>query len=482
LKNIKKKYDSLSVPVKATFWFTVCNFMLRGISFISVPLFARYLPKEEYGIVTTYNAYRTLLFLFASFELHLGPYARGLIKFKGQEKNYTVMLLIISNLLSLVSFTVIFSLRAWFLALTDLNITILVLTYIVFLFLPAYSCWIYRRRFHYEYKKAVFATIIYSLLVTAVPLVSILLYEKTAILKIESMLIVEVLFCIPFYILSIIRIDWKSWNKDFFRRVLRFIVPFTLPLVFHSLSYMILEQMDRIMVKEMVGAAEAAIYSVAYGIASVVSIFHTSINQVYQPYRYKKMEKGDFSTIRRTSNGLLLIFGCIIVLFVLVSPEAIKILFSDDYLEAIWIMPPITTSIFFMFLYSIFVDIESYYEETKYVMYASLISSLLNIILNYFGILRFGYYACGYTTLVSYIVFAILHYIFMRKVCKKKGIHESIIDKRFIMLISVMLLAVVFIVTLLYSHIFIRYALVFFIFIILLRNRNFIFEIIKGKN
>lgn len=481
MKNIKKKYESLAVPVKATFWFTVCNFFLRGISFISVPLFAKYLPKEEYGIVTTYNAYRSLLFLFASFELHLGPYSRGLIKFRGHERNYTVIILVLSNFLSLVSFIVIFLARERFFFLTDLNSTILILTYLVFWFLPSYYCWIYRRRYQYEYKKAVFATITYSLLVTTIPLVLILLFEKTAILKIETMLIVEVLFCAPFYISSIIRIDWKSWDKDFFRSVVRFIVPFTLPLVFHSLSYMILEQMDRIMVKEMVGAAEAAVYSVAYGIASVVSIFHTSINQVYQPYRYKKLENGDFTAIKKTSNSLLMIFWCIIVLFVLVAPEVIKILFSEDYLEAIWIIPPITTSIFFMFLYTIFVDIESYYEETKYVMYASLISGILNIILNYFGIMRFGYYACGYTTLVSYIVFAILHYIFMRKVCKKKGVNVSIIDKKFILLISLTLLVIVFLVTLLYSQILVRYALAMIMLIVLIRNKNFIIEMIKEK-
>lgn len=134
-----------------------------------------------------------------------------------------------------------------------------------------------------------------------------------------------------------------------------------------------------------------------------------------------------------------------------------------------------------MFLYTIFVDIESYYEETKYVMYASLISGILNIILNYFGIMRFGYYACGYTTLVSYIVFAILHYIFMRKVCKKKGVNVSIIDKKFILLISLTLLVIVFLVTLLYSQILVRYALAMIMLIVLIRNKNFIIEMIKEK-
>ncbi len=62
-------------------------------------------------------------------------------------------------------------------------------------------------------------------------------------------------------------------------------------------------------------------------------------------------------------------------------------------------------SVFFMFLYPLFANIEFYYEKTKFVMVASCSGALLNILLNYIFIGLYGYYAAGYTTLICYMVF-----------------------------------------------------------------------------
>ena len=35
--NITSKYRSLSVQAKAALWFTICSFLQKGISFITVP-------------------------------------------------------------------------------------------------------------------------------------------------------------------------------------------------------------------------------------------------------------------------------------------------------------------------------------------------------------------------------------------------------------------------------------------------------------
>ncbi len=39
--NITSKYCSLSVQAKAALWFTICSFLQKGISFITVPIFTR---------------------------------------------------------------------------------------------------------------------------------------------------------------------------------------------------------------------------------------------------------------------------------------------------------------------------------------------------------------------------------------------------------------------------------------------------------
>lgn len=47
-----EKYHSLNVEVKAILWFTVCSFMQKGISFITVPIFTRLMTLKQYGQFT----------------------------------------------------------------------------------------------------------------------------------------------------------------------------------------------------------------------------------------------------------------------------------------------------------------------------------------------------------------------------------------------------------------------------------------------
>ena len=49
--NITSKYRSLSVQAKAALWFTICSFLQKGISFITVPIFTRLMSTEDlYGL------------------------------------------------------------------------------------------------------------------------------------------------------------------------------------------------------------------------------------------------------------------------------------------------------------------------------------------------------------------------------------------------------------------------------------------------
>lgn len=254
---------------------------------------------------------------------------------------------------------------------------------------------------------------------------------------------------------------------------------FQLPLIFHSLSFLVLAQSDRIMIGGLVGSTEAALYSVAYSLSNVVIIFQTSINQVLKPWRYQKMDNKKYRSISNITNFLLIIIGILLLLFILIAPEIMKFLFNKDYYEAVWTIPPVTMSIYFMFLYSIFIDIESYFLKTKYIMYASVSCALLNIVLNYFGITYFGYYSCAYATLISYILFAILHYFFMKRSCKDAGVYTKIFNSKIIITISIICILLMLLFTFLYSHFIIRLIIFIMILIVCIYKRNIIISQLK---
>ena len=70
VSQIRNKYIGMSVPVKAAFWFTVCNFLQRGISMITTPIFTRMLSTDEYGLYSTYLSWETVLAMVVTLSLY----------------------------------------------------------------------------------------------------------------------------------------------------------------------------------------------------------------------------------------------------------------------------------------------------------------------------------------------------------------------------------------------------------------------------
>jgi len=162
--------------------------------------------------------------------------------------------------------------------------------------------------------------------------------------------------------------------------------------------------------------------------------------------------------------------GCVMAMAF--GPELIKLFATDEYYNAIWVMPPVAASVFFMFLYPLFANVEFYYEKTKFVMVASCSGALLNIVLNYIYIRQYGYYAAGYTTLVCYIVFSVEHYFAYRKIVSNEPELESIYDIRFVILLSCGVLIMMGLMLVGYSNSWLRYIVLVGIVLILLGNRN----------
>ncbi|MBO4923212.1 MAG: flippase [Bacteroidales bacterium] len=459
LEALRRKYDGMPVAAKAALWFTVCNFFLAGLGFITGPLFTRLLPPEEYGILTLYVTYEQIILILATWEIQVGAYQRGLFKYEGKWPQYSQSTLLLVNLLTIGAFLLVLLFHRPVIAFTRMSPLTLALLFVYLLFQPAYTCWNTRKRTLYDYKAVVGITVLYSLLNIIIPLLAVLFIRGTAAVKFNATLATSIAILAFFYFSTMLRRDARpAWEEV--RPQWRYMIAYEAPLVLHSLSYLVLGQADRVMIGKMVGDREAAFYGVAYTLASAVTILQSSLNQALTPWRFHKLKEENYGIIGSTTVLILLFIAGAILAVVLIAPELMKLLFTDDYYEAVLCIPPVTVSVFFMFLYSTFVSVESYYEKTKYIMYVSVFCGLVNILLNYLLIPVFGYIVCGYTTLASYILFAVLHYYFMRLVCRKAIPGVRFFPMATILAISAAAVVCSVLITLLYPYWIARYALV----------------------
>ena len=222
------------------------------------------------------------------------------------------------------------------------------------------------------------------------------------------------------------------------------------------------------MISNLIGDEETAYYTVAYSVASVATIVWTAINGSLIPFTYEKCKQRDYDAISKATNPLLILFFTVCVIVILLAPEVVAIMATDEYMTAIYVIPPVVGGVFFQVQYFIYANVVYYYKKPKYIMYSSVLATLLNFILNYIFIPKYGFIAAGFTTLVSYLFQVIFDYLAMKKI-----VGQSVYDMRFICFISGIVLVVALLTNLIYDYQIARYTIlcVSFILVIFLRKR-----------
>ena len=204
----------------------------------------------------------------------------------------------------------------------------------------------------------------------------------------------------------------------------------------------------------------------------------TAINGSRVPWLYEQLKAKIYNRISKISNYLVVLMGGIVMLIALLAPE-IMLIGTADYKEAVFVIPVVTLGVFFTFVYDMFASIEFYYGATKYVMAASVIGAVSNLILNAWLIPVFGYIAAAYTTLISYVLFMVMHLVFMKIVLKKQSIKEQVYNLKFIILFTVLLTGIVFLSLYTYHYPVMRYSLIASLLILVIVFRKKIVDMMS---
>lgn len=476
IKKIINKYHELSKPVKATLWFTVCNILNKGIALLATPIFTRILTEEQYGTFAIFQSWFNILIIFTSLNIFLGGYTKGLLTYKDDINGFTSSQLSLTTCITL-AFGVIYIINIDFWTkVFELSPTLMIAMFIELLTMPALEFWSSKERFNYNYKKLVIISVLMNALSIGISIIVIFNTDYKIEARVFSDVLAKLLFSGTLF--SIIFIEGKKFfSKEYWKYALKF----NIPLIPHYLSNYILNQSDRIMIGKMVGKVQAAYYSVSYTISTMMLLITSAINNSLTPYIYKTINDKHPEKIKNKINPIVLLIALLSIVIMAFAPEVISIFAGKEYMDAIYVIPPITASVYFIFIYSMFSTIEYYYEKTGLIAIATSISAILNIILNYFGIKIFGYYAAGYTTLICYICLAICHYIFYKRIVKEKfpGL-KDIYDIKVMVIVSLFVLGMMTIMTIIYKFLLIRYVIILIILVLTFIERKNIINIIKS--
>ena len=310
------------------------------------------------------------------------------------------------------------------------------------------------QRVDFKYRSLVIVTLIISL---AKPLLGVILVKSATdkvTARIFGLAIIEAFVCIVLFAFQAVR-GKKFFSAFYWKHALKF----NIPLIPHYLSMTILNSADRIMIGKMVNESSAGIYGLAYSISQVMTLFNTALLQTIEPWLNRSINDKKIRGIAKIAYPAFIGIATVNIMLIAFAPEAVKIFAPPEYYNAIWVIPPVAMSAYFMFSYTFFAVFEFYYEKTKLIATATSAGAFFNIILNYIFIRIFGYYAAGYTTLVCYMIYAAFHMYFMRQICREQLNNEQPYSLKIYGGITAVFLMLGFVFMVSYSCIIVRYSM-----------------------
>lgn len=327
---------------------------------------------------------------------------------------YTASMVLLYLPLTLMWFFLVLFTKDIFLRFTGIEEKYLLALFLYLFMMPAINLFQNMERFRYRYKASVAISLllVFSSSFLSIFLVSVLsdrlqgrIWGYVAPVLVLSL---GVLFLI-FYRAK--KISWRQVQQHW-----RYAIPFSLPFIPHLLSMLFLGSVDRIMIHQLRGAEELALYSLAYTCGSLLTIFVTSINSAYSPWLGEKLSRQEYDMIRQVSIPYVLFFALIACGAVFISPELLWLLGGKNYAEAVWVMPPVAAGCFMQLLYAMYVNVEQYEKKTKGMALASFLAALANVLLNGLLIPSYGYIAAAYTTFAGYFLLLLMHYALVKRI------------------------------------------------------------------
>ncbi|MCD8006092.1 MAG: oligosaccharide flippase family protein [Oscillospiraceae bacterium] len=422
--------------IKSGTWYTISSVSVKAVLIITTPIFTRLMSTTDYGISATFSSWFTLLSVVCSLNL-MYSVGRAKLDFPGKLDEFVGSV----QLLALV-FTLGVGLISCFFfkqvcSLLEMGSGLVIALYIYLLVYPAIQLTQAKFKYVYNYKGNIAIAVYTTLSTVAISLILVLLLkDQQALGKSLGAVISSVILAIGIWGLSLKR-GWIKANYKYWKYALCISVP----LILNSISLNILAQSDRIFITRFVGSHYTAIYSLAYNYAILINIILSAVNEAWLPWFHDTFFDGNTGLIRKNVKYLV-VFGCWFgVGCIAIAPEAIALLGGSSYSEGVWAVPPVTIGIVCSFIYQQYEHIELHLKKTWYISVGTILAAVLNIVLNYIFVPKYGFVAAAYTTLFCYFVLMAIHHFVSRVILK---IHLYDDKFMYIALAATCILAIIF--------------------------------------
>ncbi len=390
--------------LKASLIYSISDAINKAIPFLLLPLLTYYLSPNDFGITTNYNIYVNIIGILVGLNLN-GAIS---VNYYKHNKSETATYISSSIFLMVVSFSL--SLFIIWLSSRYLN-----------LFLPISQ--------NYLLAGAVIAL---GQSVTAINLDLWRLQQQP--LKFGLYEIAQGLFAIilSFILIICFNLKWKArvdasiitasffgicslifiLNKGFLnfevrKSAIKAVLHYGIPLIPYTLSSWFRMGIDRVYITKFVGASETGIYATSLQFGIIISFFTLALNNAFSPYVFKALSTVDEVELESKKLKLVkftyLYFGILVIISVaaiFLSEYVIRHFLSSKYNGAQIFVPLSILSQTLQGMCLMFGLYILYAKKTSKLAYITIFCSMVQILMSYQLIKKFGAIGAAYSTFI----------------------------------------------------------------------------------
>lgn len=387
----------------------------KALGFISIPIFTRLFTQEDYGIIAVFASYVGIMTVILSLNSYTAidryyyEKTDDFGEFIGTSFIFVGLILCVSVIVYVLFYQQINSL---------IKLPSLLPIYLLFACLFAIIRSIYAQILVPQKKSKEFAIInvLNGYIGFAIAILFVYLLKESRYLgRIWATLLIGFIFSI-YYIKEIS----KYLKFNFKIGHIKYIANFSIPLIPHALSSIILAQFDRIMINNIINTASAGLYSLAYNVGMLMLLFIYSITPALLPDFFKLVDNKEYNRLDVLFEKIFLIVTTVALGLILFAREIVIILADEKFHSALSVVPIVVIGYVFYGMYIVYGMYAGYKKKTILVSIITITAGISNIILNTIFLPKYGYIAAAYTTVVSYFIMFLLAWLVDKVVLKQR--------------------------------------------------------------
>lgn len=380
--------------------YLIANGIGQGCTLLSNIYFTRFMSQIDYGLYSNYYSYVAIFASIIGVNLYVGL-SNAYIDFKNDIYRFRSAVLT----LALILFVFTFSISILMYDLLQIDCYIYILNHALGFFLINYYITSLNMENNYKIKGLMLC--IPNLLQVILSIIAVTICNNYVYRIYGSAS--AIFICGIFSTLIIFYKYRPNINISYWKYALKI----SLPAVITSVSYMIMQQCDKIMITSILGAEQTAIYSLIFYIGYILLAVQQATGGVWQVWLYRTLENGNMSVVVSKQKIYIKFMIVISIILYMSSPDIIKLLSPEQYWHFEYVVPFIIGS-YIMFLYNFHISALEFYKKTGVISIIVCIATIINIILNYYCINLYGGIAAAYTSIISYLIIFLCSGIYLK--------------------------------------------------------------------